>query len=232
MPMQNLPKHHQYLLLCLVAFGCNTPKNIDPVKESYYGKEFFPLKEGYSWTYRVDSSAYNKLADDTISNTFIERIAIDSIYYKNQTDTTYLYEVYTSSDTLRRPLKRTHVYQVTVKPLKVLVVEENFPLVKLVIPFFNNQRWEGNEFNNLNGQRPYFNVVLNDNRTVATVTEQGDSSCLGVADVRSQYEKNIGLTHYNRRIVEYVQDPLNPCAVPLVVNNKRQLNMTLLYTRK
>ena len=230
--MSSLRNNLLLFFLALVIVSCESPENETPTKVAYYGSEFYQIEVGRSWTYKVDSSAFNKLSDSTVFDSYIQRIRIGSIFFQNETDTTYKLEVFTSHDTISRPLKLTHTYQLMVKPLKIILIEENFPLVKLIVPFFNNQQWEGNEFNNLVSQKPYFRLRLNDTKTQAVVTEQADSSCLGVSEVYSTYERNVGLSYFSRRFVEFVQDPLNPCATPLVINNERRLSMQLLYTHK
>ena len=229
--MQNLLRLSLLLLIVIYLGGCAEPENEDPTKVNYYGREFYPIKTGKSWTYAIDSSAYNKLADDTITGRYYYRAQIGSVFFENATDTTYRLEILTSDDTLSHPFKLTHVYQLTTKPLKVIITEENYPLVKLLTPFFDGQQWEGNEFNSQAGQKPFFKVSVSADKQTAVVIEQADSSCLGVAAVYSTYSKNVGLVAYSRRSIEFVQDPLNPCGLPLVVNNRALMTMRLLYTR-
>ena len=220
------------LLIALILFACGEAENAKPASVVYYGHEYFPAKTGYSWTYTVDTSAFNKLADTTIRSSYFMRMEIDSVFFRNATDTTYRVNIYTTPDSAKKAFKLKKVFQLTLKPLKVIYNAENFPIVKLLIPFYSGLKWEGNEFNNLVNQKPSFQVSVNELEQIATVTENNDSSCLGINYSTSKYLKSVGLTLYTQRFVEFVQDPLNPCASPLVINNERKQTYKLLYMRK
>lgn len=142
-----------FLLVPVVFIACN--RNDDDVtKVGSTGTEFFPLKTGSTFIYKVDSIAYDDngpQAIDTFAYQYKEEIGgfytddaghqaclINRYFRQHDSDTWTPAKTYTAqlvNNTIQR-------------------VEENTRYVKLVFPLKERMSWDGNLYNNL-GYQPY-----------------------------------------------------------------------------
>jgi hypothetical protein len=136
-----------FLFVTLIFLvGCN--RNDDSALPPRIGVNYFPLKVGQTWVYKVDSIAY----DD---NGPIQ--AIDTFYYQYKEQITeYII------DDMGQPLyiinryyrlhdsdnwQQVRNYSAQIVDNKVERVEENTRYVKLVFPLKSRNTWNGNMFN-------------------------------------------------------------------------------------
>ncbi|MCC7532839.1 MAG: hypothetical protein IT246_02735 [Bacteroidia bacterium] len=136
------------ILLLLIVSACNRNDPDSTIVPSI-GKEFYPIKIGSLWEYKVDSIAY----DDNSSTQAIDTF---SYQYKEQVTDMYLDDLGIETYIINRWFRLNDSaewyparnYQTRIADYKVERVEENVRIVKLVLPLKERNSWNGNMFNN------------------------------------------------------------------------------------
>lgn len=197
-----------FLLGTLFVMGaCN--RNEDSVVSPQIGTQYFPLKIGQTWVYKVDSIAY----DDNGPTQ-----AIDTFYYQYKEQVTEA-----TTDDMGQPLylinryyrlhdsdtwQQVRNYSAQVIDNKAQRVEENTRYVKLVFPLKSRNTWNGNMFN-AKGSQIYklidfeFPYTFQSSSYKSVKVEQ--ANILNFIEEIKRYEKyaeNIGM-------VELLYDSLN-----------------------
>ena len=197
-----------FLLGTLFVMGaCN--RNDDSVVSPQIGTQYFPLKIGQTWVYKVDSIAY----DDNGPTQ-----AIDTFYYQYKEQVTEA-----KTDDMGQPLylinryyrlhdsdtwQQVRNYSAQVIDNKAQRVEENTRYVKLVFPLKSRNTWNGNMFN-AKGSQIYklidfeFPYTFQSSSYKSVKVEQ--ANILNFIEEIKRYEKyaeNIGM-------VELLYDSLN-----------------------
>ena len=229
-----------FLLLSIAALmtmveGCRE-KTVLPNKIVYLGREYFPVAKGRYAEYKIETTAFNKLAPDTLTK--------QSYYQKEKTvdfevtslgDTIWRVEVYTKVDSLGVYSLRS---QQAIKILKnkVLNVTNNLAKTVLLYPFRVGQVWNADEYNE-NSASGAMSKVLSVGHLMAggmhtdavvTVELQKDSNCLERVKSYEYYAKGTGLQLKTYFYEEYNQDPSNPCFLPPVVRTRRTENKKII----
>lgn len=197
-----------FLLGTLFVMGaCN--RNGDSTVTPQIGTQYFPLKIGQTWVYKVDSIAY----DDNGPTQ-----AIDTFYYQYKEQVTEA-----TTDDMGQPLylinryyrlhdsdtwQQVRNYSAQVIDNKAQRVEENTRYVKLVFPLKSRNTWNGNMFN-AKGSQIYklidfeFPYTFQSSSYKSVKVEQ--ANILNFIEEIKRYEKyaeNIGM-------VELLYDSLN-----------------------
>lgn len=195
------------ILTAVVLIACN--RNDDDVtKAGSTGTEFFPIKTGSTFTYQVDSIAYDDNGPQAI-DTF-------AYQYKEEVGEAFTDDAGKQAYIIHRFFRRydgdtwapakTYVAQLLNNTIQR--VEENSRLIKLVFPIKDRLSWDGNLYNNQgyqaykiqNFKRPY---QLN-NTTVASIKVQQWDVDNFIEEIKRYevYGENIGM-------VELLFDSLN-----------------------
>lgn len=130
-------------LAVVVILSCN--KETQPVDESTFGYDFFPITKGKSWIYASDSIIYDNGGTkiDTFSS-FIKEEVGDS--FVDETGIT----VYKLNRFFKRNANdiwsRTNTWTTYTDKTRAIRTEENLKFIKLVFPLKKGLRWDGNVF--------------------------------------------------------------------------------------
>lgn len=130
-------------LAVVVILSCN--KETQPVDESTFGYDFFPITKGKSWIYASDSIIYDNGGTkiDTFSS-FIKEEVGDS--FVDETGIT----VYKLNRFFKRNpndvWSRTNTWTTYTDKTRAIRTEENLKFIKLVFPLKKGLRWDGNVF--------------------------------------------------------------------------------------
>lgn len=130
-------------LAVVVILSCS--KETQPVDESTFGYDFFPITKGKSWIYASDSIIYDNGGTkiDTFSS-FIKEEVGDS--FVDETGIT----VYKLNRFFKRNANdiwsRTNTWTTYTDKTRAIRTEENLKFIKLVFPLKKGLRWDGNVF--------------------------------------------------------------------------------------
>jgi hypothetical protein len=130
-------------LAVIVLLSCG--KESQPVDESTFGYDFFPIIKGKSWVYASDSIIYDNGGSkiDTFSSFIKEEIG-DS--FVDETGIT----VYKLNRYFKRNpsdvWSRTNTWTTYTDKTRAIRTEENLKFIKLVFPLKKGLRWDGNVF--------------------------------------------------------------------------------------
>jgi len=130
--------------LAVVVILCCS-KETQPVDESTFGYDFFPITKGKSWIYASDSIIYDNGGTkiDTFSS-FIREEVGDS--FVDETGIT----VYKLNRFFKRNpndvWSRTNTWTTYTDKTRAIRTEENLKFIKLVFPLKKGLRWDGNVF--------------------------------------------------------------------------------------
>lgn len=115
------------------------------------GLEYYPLSEGQTWIYQVDSTSYLPFSADSVHYTFQRKNTV----LKTIVDPAarLIYEI---EQMQRRDSNFEWIYQKTFFVFKDRVMveqnEDNIKIVPLVFPVKQNKSWDGNQLNNKGAQ--------------------------------------------------------------------------------
>lgn len=125
--------------------GISCTKETEPVDESTFGYDFFPVTKGKSWIYASDSIIYDN--GGTKIDTFVSFIKeeIGDSFIDEAGNTVYKLNRYFR----RNPTdswSRTNTWTTYTDKTRAFRTEENLKFVKLVFPLKKGLRWDGNVF--------------------------------------------------------------------------------------
>lgn len=131
------------ILAIMVGISCT--KETEPVDESTFGYDFFPVTKGKSWIYASDSIIYDNggtkidtfvsFIKEEIGDSFIDE-AGNTVYKLNRYFRRNATDVWSRTNTWTTYTDRT----------RAIRTEENLKFVKLVFPLKKGLRWDGNVF--------------------------------------------------------------------------------------
>jgi len=198
-------------------FSCSTSEISPETIES--GKEFYPIKKGNFWIYKIDTIEYSFSGNTTSGSYFIKEIIADSLY-RQEGSVVYKIELYRAADTTL-PWVIDSVWSIRADGDKIIKTENNRPLVKLRFPLQDGSRWDGNQFNTQQDSNSVFwytvrnlnkSTLFNDQNVASVeIVQKIDSNCINKSEFREVYYRGIGLGYKRRAFIQYSQDGEDPC---------------------
>lgn len=193
-----------WLLLIVLVVRCGNEEPVTPASDAVY----FPLRTGMVWVYEVVQNTYSEILPDK-EETFELRIEVADSFPNPEGSYTFILarSRRDNSDDSWTPLP---TWSARVDSKRVIVHEENTPVVKLVFPLSPGRRWDGNEFNTAD---PDEYEIEEGNARYLTFTDcviinEADDANLVFDDIRrSVYSRDIGLVGREVRQVSYCTDP-------------------------
>lgn len=171
------------------------------------GYGFFPLEEGLTWVYQVDSIIYDDFSgtEDTIRAYRKEKII--GIRDTVEESPRYLVNVYEGRDSLNLTyMKTTYVYKTD---YRVVREADNKPIMQLVFPIKNRVYWNANQLNNEPEDRYRYwrdgksEPILKDTYWRTIFVEQANDTTIIDEDIRWEfYADSIGLVEKRHRSLE------------------------------
>jgi len=196
----------KFLLLFLIVtllLSCRNKKDLT-VPPSSDLSDFYPLKKGSYYVYRLEEKHYSS------GNVFDSSGFLKVSYVQTWTDAqggisfkAYRYKKF--SDTAI--YKISAVWSATSKEEnKSIVTENNIPFIKLHYPLSEGRKWDGNAFNTL-GTETYTAVNVGQSwsnyPSTVTIVQRNDTNLLS-RDFRTEvYALNVGLIYKETRTVKY-----------------------------
>ena len=214
--------------LCWLTSCSTDEKNAIYLPE--YGQEFVPLALNQYRDYRIDTLAYNKLqpvpldSGHVYQRRILKKVLKDTTLYK-----ALEVEVWQRTDTTQPWLYRKTDVEYVRFDGAYLVQEAGIKKQLLSYPFSAGTRWNINAFNadaQIAGYTLKFSTLSAD--SVASFVGDLDSTCLGSHHERVSFKKNVGLVYRYSYATTFVDDPLNPCAQPVVYQTRKILKWTFL----
>jgi hypothetical protein len=207
--MNYMMKFKVYLAVCIsgvIAFTTACKKDSDTAEAPALGYSYFPLTEGRSAYYQVDSIGWLGYTYDPITNT----IDIDTVQYQiKETVESFFTDnegretariVRYRRDNISQPWSLYKVFTANLTPTRAERYEDNVRYTKLIFPPVENDKWTGQ----------YVNVPLNDTAYDAweyeyeTVNEPGSAGSLSFDSVATVILKNdINLIEYRYYMEQY-----------------------------
>lgn len=219
----------------VACIRCGT-KDILPEDVVGAGQDFYPVKQGNTWVYAVDTISYSSFWDGTavLTNSFpgkyyLKEIIADSIGLQ-EGNPLFRVLVYRAPDSTG-PWEIDSVWSIQRGVDKILKTENNTPVVKLKFPVTRNSRWDGNQYNLLQDSSGtnWFSVknffedyFYNGSKWPSfKVVQKSDSNCLEKSDIHEIYLKQIGPAYIRKSQVYYSQEGSDPCGnIPRIESGK------------
>lgn len=218
------------LIVCIGYLGGCKTEDKEPIYAPQFGKEFINLALNQYRDYRVDTLRFNRLLINSLDSGFVyQRRILKKVLKDTTLYTAYEVEVVQRADTTRPWVyKQTDVEFVRFDGA-YLVQEGNVRHQLLTFPFGPETRWNLNAFNpdaQTAGYTLKYRGLSAD--SVASFAGERDSTCLGSQYVAVRFAKKGGLQFRYSYVATFTDDPLNPCAQPVVYLTKRSIKWTLL----
>lgn len=142
-------KNYLFILLTLISavFVTSCESETEPIDESTFGYDYFPVTVGKSWIYTSDSiilssggtkrDTFRSFIREVVGDSFTDAAGnpafkLNRFYKRNETDTWISINTWTTS----------------IDKSMAIRTEENIRQVKLVFPIKKGLRWNGNVFLN------------------------------------------------------------------------------------
>jgi hypothetical protein len=134
-----------FISIFAIMVGISCTKETEPVDESTFGYDFFPVTKGKFWIYASDSIIFDN--GGTKIDTFVSFIKeeIGDSFLDETGNTVYKLNRYfrrNSTDVW----SRTNTWTTYTDRTRAIRTEENLKFVKLVFPLKKGLRWDGNVF--------------------------------------------------------------------------------------
>ena len=134
-----------FLLLLLSLVSCTKTDNELPTAPGY---DYFPLKVGREWVYKIDSLAYDDNGPSQSIDTFTyqyKEIITDVYHDETGIETFVIERYYRANDSALWRLARSYTAQFNNE--RAIRTEENTKFVKLIFPLKKRATLNGNMFN-------------------------------------------------------------------------------------
>ncbi len=125
---------NRFLLLSLIAVLSLTSCEDESINSTaLLGLEFYPVEEGRSWTYQVDSLIIFREGNNRIESTSFIRENITGSFVNGSGDTTYILTI-SESETLEGTFRIKDTWSIEKSRSSVIRYEENLGFLKLTFP--------------------------------------------------------------------------------------------------
>ncbi len=202
-PMRNfnLPVLKRGLVLVMTyvwIVSCERPET-----EDYSGgKGYYPVETGRYQVYEVTEEVYG---GTPLQSKYWIKEQITSTFTDGPD---YLKLVRSVRYTKDAPWKADSLWALRVLPDKIIRLENNTPLVKLIFPVRTGTIWDMNELNRQDPEEmKYVSAVIEAGEMRLSVHKLKDSSALGMNRLRETYALGKGMICREKRVLEYCQDP-------------------------
>ena len=173
------------------------------------GQDYFPVNQGSSITYKVDSIVWNDFYTpvqvDTFS--FYIRMMVDDTFTDDEGRTAYYYRKYYRNDTSTWQLIKNHALVKTSQHVETK--EDNFTFVKIAFPVNSTTTWDMNSKNALDPTSSYFfdyhiPYTINGNSfdSTAVVIHKDLETLIGKDYHKEIYAKHLGLIYREEIAIE------------------------------
>jgi hypothetical protein len=197
------------------------------------GYEYYPLQKGMFWLYKVDTVEYF-FSGDTTRGSFFRKITVTDSFVNPAGQLRYVLTAEKSFDTLRGGYLPDSTFTAFANETQAFLVENNRPILKLVFPIKENLTWNGDAFHpNKLGEGEVYRMTRLGRReeiypgkevATLTVTNNYDSSCVGLIRRFERYGAGVGLIFRERTAISYKTDPL-PCTGVIEQGKVRQYRL-------
>jgi hypothetical protein len=129
--------------IAALLYGCKQQKEdfkTDPLTD------YLPLQPGKFITYRLDSTIYTQNGSVQEIHSYQEKTVVDKEITYNLGRTAYRVYRFTRDVAGQNPWIASGTYYVTPTKGEIEVTEDNFRIVRLVLPISEGQTWKGNRF--------------------------------------------------------------------------------------
>lgn len=191
--------------LVLSLSACSKMADVEP---NQLGYDFYPLESGRFAIYDLTDITYSLTAPADTHAYQLKEVVKESFPDLAGT-TSYRIERYTREEP-DQPWEIDSVWTSRQTPNQVVTNENSVPFVKMIFPLRENQKWNGNAFNNLEEDeyvmkkidKAYSVGASKFDQTVTVV--QGSDSSLVNQDKRTEvYAKSVGLIYKEKIIVQF-----------------------------
>jgi len=191
-------------LFTVVLTSCVKHQNEEPPDLGY---AYYPGTVGSYIVYDVDSIAYRKIQNDTVTIKFQIKEKIDSLFTDNQNRPTLKIIRYRKDYSATIPYSAMtwvlqDVWAANITKTTAEVVEENVRYTKLIFPAKKNATWNGNAQNTI-GQWDYKYTEFDEAATVGgisfaktcKVTQKYFASAIGYQNYYERFAKGTGMIY-------------------------------------
>jgi hypothetical protein len=215
--------------LLLGLYSCKTTDK-NAVYAPEFGAEFVPLKVNQYRDYVVDTLSFNKLqVINKDSGRVFQRRFVKSILKDTSLYTAYEVQVLQRTDTTQPWVYR----QTDIEYVRfdgVYLVESNgVKLQWLSYPFSQGTSWNLNAFNAEAQSASYtlrYQSLSAD--SIATFAGIADSNCLSARREQISLKKGVGVVGRYSYSTTFYDDPLNPCALPVIYQTRNITKWSLI----
>lgn len=188
-----------YLIGLLLIFGGCDSETIAP-QENRVGFSYFPLSVGNYAVYAVENIQYNFGQEPDTSLYQLKEVVADS-FPGNGGETVYRLERFTRME--EEAWQLDSVWTARKSSQRIVVVENNVPLVKLVFPFQSGLVWDGNA---LNSRPEQMYSLIATSETLAEEMASPMDSLLAHSLTVMQEESLDTVILYTQKLETYVED--------------------------
>lgn len=225
------------ILLFLVLLGCQSRE----ILPKGTGAEYFPLKKGGYWIYRVSDTQISQVGGQTNVMYDLKVEITDSVSLSGQWS--YLMVRSTRMDATQA-WTVVESWSARKDSFQAVVQEGNIPFVAMTFPLTEGKTWNGNALNSLGGTDRCANgTTACDNYTVTDLAKRFEGADLFFDDTvtivesnsidpivgqdlrKTVYARAVGVIYMETSLLEYCT--VGDCIGKQVINNGRILKQTV-----
>lgn len=204
-----------FILLLLLAGMAACESETLPPQNLRLGIDYFPLEVGRYAEYDVEAITFTVIAEPDTQIYQLREVVADSFPGEGG-ETVYRLERF-KREASQNAWRPDSVWTARKSPQRVVVVENNVPLVKLVFPFSNGLIWDANALNSREVDTyelvattpvlkeeiisPLDSALLEDMLTV--IQEQSQDTIITRVEASETYAENLGLVYKKSLRLQY-----------------------------
>lgn len=202
------------LLLIVMGLAACESENLPP-QNLRLGIDYFPMEVGRYAEYDVEAITFTVIAEPDTQQYQLREVVADSFPGEGG-EIVYRLERYTRT-VYQDNWQLDSVWTARTSPQRVVVVENNVPIVKLVFPFSNGLSWDANALNSREAdtyelvatppvlneeiESPLDSALLKDMLTV--IQEQSQDTIITRVEASETYAENLGLVYKKSLRLQY-----------------------------
>lgn len=195
-----------FLLTALLFQACSSTQEPDLFKLGY---QYYPLAVGDYRVYDVEAISFSLLGGGDTSHYQLKEV-IHDYYAQNKEDTAYYIYRYSRTG-MEEEWSLDSIWTVRKDPRRIVVVENNVPLIKLVFPASTGLRWDGNGMNAEEEETytiskmdvPFEKGGERFEETLHVVEKNNMDTVINERYREAVYAANIGLAYKELRYINY-----------------------------
>lgn len=223
-------------LVALLSFGCSSESN-DP-DLAQLGYNYYPVEVGNYRIYDVQEINFTLLDGGDTTNYQLKEV-IDAYQHQSKEDTSYYLHRFTRSTT-EEEWQLDSLWTIRKDLRRVVVVENNVPVIKLVFPVGEGVAWDANAMNAEEGETytmmdvgiPFETEVETFDHTLSVIEKDNMDTVITERFREAVYADGIGMVYKEERFIDYCATTVECLGLGIIEGGSKSVHILREYGKE